>query len=185
MTTIIAGRFEQQSHAQDAVNVLLRSGFSAEEISSFYVNPPGQHDKYPVGGDRDKSPGTEDSSQGTAAGMSTGGLVGAAAGVAAVPLMGPAGPVTGALVGAHIGSLVGTLSKMDEAEETPPIRKSGMFVAVSAREADGEQNAVNSLRAAGALDIERAEGNIVNGDWEDFDPLSAPSFVEIRSEKWA
>ena len=57
MTDIVAGRFEQQTDAQAAVERLLRHGFRRDDVSSFFVNPPGQHARFPVGGDRNVSPG--------------------------------------------------------------------------------------------------------------------------------
>ena len=64
MTVIIAGRFEQQDEVQEAISALQRAGAPPSQISSFYVNPPGQHDMFPIGGDRDESPGAEDSDKG-------------------------------------------------------------------------------------------------------------------------
>src|SRR5690606_36735755 len=57
MATIIAGRFAQQEEVQHAIAALQQAGAPAAQITSFYVNPQGQHDLYPVGGDRDESPG--------------------------------------------------------------------------------------------------------------------------------
>jgi hypothetical protein len=176
MTTIIAGRLEQQSQVQDAIDALRDAGFAEEQITSFYVNPPGQHDQYPLGGDHDKSTGAKHSDRGVAGG----GAIGAAVGVATTPLLGPAGAAAGALVGAHIGSLVGSMSQMDEAEQSLPIRHSGMFVAVCVPEYEEEGHAVEVLRSVGALDLERADGAIIDGDWNDFDPTSAPIFVDFR-----
>lgn len=185
MSTIIAGRFEQQARAQEVVAEMVRTGFSPEQISSFYVNPPGQHDQHPLGGDRDKSPGAKDSPTGTAAGMATGGTVGAAVGAATAPVTGPLGAVTGAFVGGHIGSLVGTLNKMNDngdavQENEMPIRQAGMVVAVSVPEPASEGQAIEVLRTLGAEDIERTEGTIIDGDWKDFDPLSPPALVEDK-----
>lgn len=173
MTMIIAGRFAQQDEGQNAVTELQRSGAPLDQISSFYVNPPGQHDQYPVGGDRDESPGSQDSDKGVAAGVGIGGAIGGTAGLAA----GPLGATTGALVGAYVGSLVGSLSQTDNDADIPPLRKSGVMVAVSVSNAEEEQRAIDTFRAAGGTCIERAQGQIVNGDWVDFDPLSSPRFV--------
>ncbi len=186
MSRIIAGRFEQQSQVQDVIAEMIRNGFSPEQISSFYVNPPGQHNQHPVGGDRDKSPGAKESPAGTAAGMAAGGTVGAVVGAATAPVTGPIGAVTGAFVGAHIGSLVGSLNKMDDngkavEEHEVPIRQAGMVVAVSVPEAASEGQAIEVLRALGAEDIERSEGTIVDGNWKDFDPVSAPALVEDKT----
>jgi hypothetical protein len=177
MTTIIAGRFEQQDEAQQAVVAVQSAGFASDRVTSFYVNPPGQHDLYPVGGDRDESPGAENSDKGTATGLGAGGAVGAAIGVAASPVVGPIGALTGALVGAHIGSLMGSLSRTDEARDIPDMRHSGLLVAVAVNDRNEELRAIDALRAAGGNDLERASGRIVDGDWMDFDPLSAPAYL--------
>lgn len=173
MTVIIAGRFAQQDQVQEAIVALQRAGAPSDQITSFYVNPPGQHDLYPIGGDRNESPGSEDSDKGTAAGLGAGGVIGGAAGAAA----GALGAITGALVGAHIGSLIGSLSVTDENKDIPPLRQAGMLVAVTATSEEEEEKAIATLRAAGATCLERAQGQIVNGDWTDFDPLSSPQFV--------
>src|SRR5262245_66575728 len=112
-TTVIAGRFQLQDEVGHALDELLQAGFARERISSFYVNPSGQHSTYAIGGDREKSPGAEEAGKGIAAGAAAG----AAIGVATLPVLGPVGPVTGGLVGAHVGGLVGTLSKMKEKDE--------------------------------------------------------------------
>jgi hypothetical protein len=177
MATIIAGRFLQQDEVQQAIVAVENAGFVSGRISSFYVNPPGQHDMYPVGGDRDESPGAEDSDKGSAAGIGAGGAVGAAVGAVAMPVMGPVGAITGALVGAHLGSLVGSLSQTEDAENIPDVRHSGMLVAVAVNNPEEEQRAIDALLAAGGNDLERATGQIVDGDWTDFDPLSTPQFI--------
>jgi len=173
MTVIIAGRFAQQDEVEQAIGALQRAGVPSDQISSFYVNPAGQHDLFPIGGDRDESPGSEDSDKGTALGLGAGGIIGGAAGAAA----GPLGAITGALVGAHIGSLVGSLSATNEDKDIPPLRQSGMLVAVSVSSGQEEEKAIDTFRALGATCVERSEGKIVNGDWADFDPLSSPKFV--------
>ncbi len=175
--TIIAARFEQQDEARRAVVALQQAGAPTAQISTFYVNPAGQHDLYPIGGDRDESPGSEDSDKGSAAGMGVGGAVGGAAGLATAPVTGPLGAVVGSLLGAHVGSLVGSLSQTDDAKDIPPTRQAGMLVAVSISSQDEEQRAIDTLRTIGPTHLERAEGQIVEGDWVDFDPLSSPNFI--------
>jgi hypothetical protein len=186
MTNIIAGRFEQQAMVQEAVQEILRAGFSEEQVSTFYLNPPGRHATYKAGGDHQESPGAEDSPKGVAAGATTGGVVGAAAGAATIPVLGPIGPVAGALVGAHVGSLMGSMHEMKddgagaEAAVEPPQRQSGMMVAVATDNAEQEARAIDVLRALHAQDIERAHGTIAHGDWEDFDPTMAPALIDQR-----
>lgn len=187
MTQIIAGHFQLQEQAQHAIHQLIDAGFSEDKICSFYLNPPGQHDLFSIGGDRDKSPGAKESGDSMKRGAATGGVIGTAAGAAGMVAAGPIAPVVGGFVGAHIGSLVGTLSGMKEsgeseqgehgAERAIPQRRSGMIVAVSTEQAPVDENAVDILRSVGADQIERADGTIANGNWEDFDPLATPTLI--------
>jgi len=188
MTTIIAGRFQEQAEADDTIAELLRAGFARERVSTFYCNPAGQHATYPIGGDNDKSPGAKTSDKNTAAGA----VAGAVVGIAATPILGPVGTVTGGLVGAHLGGLVGGLSGMkdkgdvgdhaEDVENAAPIRRSGMMVAVAVPDQEYEDRALQVLRTLGAEDIERAEGTIENGDWSDFDPMAPMELVQYAPE---
>jgi hypothetical protein len=170
MSTIIAGRFQLQDEATHAVDELLVAGYERGGISSFFVNPAGQHDTFPVGGDRDKSPGAEDTGRGAAAG--------AAVGLAAAPVSGPAGPALGGLVGGHLGSLVGTLGATEDSADHPQRRReAGMLVAVEVYGEEQERRAIEVLHRLHADAIERNQGHIRDGDWEDFDPLSPPALI--------
>ena len=83
MTPIIAGRFEQEAQADRAAEALRQQGFAAEDVTVFYLNPPGQHATFPVGGDRDKSHGATHAHSGALKGAAIGGVVGLGVGVAA------------------------------------------------------------------------------------------------------
>jgi hypothetical protein len=174
MSTIIAGHFETQPQVEEALAALERAGFPAERIAWFYVNPPGQHDAYPLGGDHDKSPGAEETDKGVATGIAAG----ATAGVAALPVLGPVGPLLGAYVGSLVGSLAATKEENETAgqESVPPEHRPGLMLAVAV---DGpeQQRAVDVLERAGGSDIEIAEGTIKDGDWIDFDPLAPPRLI--------
>jgi len=184
VSTIIAGRFQQQAAVEEATEELVRAGFARECIASFFVNPPGQHDAYPIGGDHAESAGAHSSRKGVVKGAATGAVVGAAA----TAFLGPIGSVTGALVGAHVGGLMGSLSEMKEQGETGehgedadnavPVRKSGLVLAIAVGDHDNDGHAIQVLRSLGADDIERAQGTIADGDWTDFDPLSTPDLVQ-------
>lgn len=183
MTTIIAGHFQLQEQIDHARAALLEAGYRADRISAFFVNQPGQHDMHELGGDRDESPGAKESPEGLAKGAATGGAIGVAVGAATAPLTGPAGPIVGGLVGAHVGSLYSLSHMKDKGEpeegsheNMAEPRKSGMMIAVALPDGD-EVRAVQLLRDLGAHHIERADGTIVAGDWQDFDPLSLPRFV--------
>jgi hypothetical protein len=186
MSHIIAAHFQQQEQVEHVINQLMNAGFTEDNICSFYLNPAGQHDLYSIGGDRDKSPGAKQSGETMTRGGATGSVIGGAAGAAGIPVAGPIAPAVGALLGAHIGSLIGTLSGMKEADEaddgenhTAALRKSGMMVAVSA-DAKPEDAAIDIFQSMGADQIERAEGTISGGNWEDFDPLSEPELVKKK-----
>lgn len=181
MSTLIAGRFNQQSQAEIASTELLRCGFLSRDLSLFYVNPQGQHDIHPIGGDEDESAGTHHASSGAVIGAAGGIGVGTLVGVATLPVLGPAGPLLGAAVGAYTGSLVGALKKMDKGEERNEVqqnspdgeeaqpRKAGVLLAVAVATPEQRANAIEILSAT-AVEVEEAEGELKNGQWTDFDP---------------
>jgi hypothetical protein len=183
MSTIVAGHFQLQDEADRARRELVGAGFPDDRISGFYVSTPGQHDMTPIGGDNIISPGAKETPEGVAAGTATGGAVGAAIGAVTTPVTGPLGTVVGGLVGAHVGSLY-SFSKMKEKGEqedgganAAEPRKAGMLVAVALSDPSEEGRALDLLRKLGANHIERAEGNIENGDWTDFNPNSLPVLI--------
>jgi phage tail tape-measure protein len=121
-----------------------------------------------------------------AQGATAGAAVGVVAGAATAPLTGPIGAVVGGLVGAHLGSLF-SFSKMKDAGEKEeggraPVenRHAGMLVAVAFDDPGLQEQAVDVLRRLGATQIERASGNIVDGDWADFDPSVPPDIIHFR-----
>jgi hypothetical protein len=183
MSTIIAGHFQLQDEVERARRALVDAGFPGERVSAFYLSQPGQHDLTPIGGDNQQSPGAKESPRGLAQGSAAGAAVGVAVGAATAPITGPAGPIVGGLLGAHVGSLF-SFSKMKEAGEPEeggraPLenRPAGMVVAVAFDDARQEARAVDILRGLGAHHIERARGNIVDGDWADFDPSVPPELL--------
>jgi len=184
MSTIIAGRFQLQDDVDRARSALADAGFDTGRISGFYLSQPGQHDQTPIGGDHIQSPGAKETPEGVVQGVATGGAVGAVVGAATAPVTGPLGAVVGGLVGGHVGSLF-SFSKMKERGESEegsnenrvPPREPGMLVAVAFDDAGMIDRAVDVLRRLGAHHIERAEGNIVDGDWADFDPASRPELI--------
>jgi hypothetical protein len=172
MSMIIAGRFQLQDEVDRARSALVDAGFEADRISGFYLSQPGQHDMTAIGGDNLQSPGAKDTPEGVVQGMATGGAVGVAVGAATSPITGPIGPIVGGLVGGHIGSLF-SFSKMKDRGEP----EEGGENAVAFTDPALEARAVDLLRGLGAHHIERAQGNIVAGDWADFDPSSLPDVI--------
>ncbi|PRB79866.1 hypothetical protein [Pseudomonas sp. MYb185] len=182
MHTIIAGRFELQDQADAALATLRQVGFPNDALAAFYLNPNGQHDIYPIGGDDESSAGARHSGLGAAKGGGIGAAVGAAAGAVTTPIIGPVGIAIGAGVGAYTGSLIGAVSSTDKESdvdeqtgrpsyEQPKVteRAPGVLVAVRVDE-QSQQEAIDALRRSGAADIEQTEGDLRNGQWHDFDP---------------
>lgn len=187
MATIVSGWFETQSRADEAMLALGQEGFEADEFHSFYLAPPGQHSDLPLSdlGDHHHSEGTKESSAGAAKGAAIGGAAGLAAGAVAAAASAPLGPaavVIGAGAGAYIGSLAGGAnasrdSQIEHASREEPIdRPAGAMVSVYT-DRIGEREAIDILRRHGALGIERADGQWIDGKWADFDPHVPPRLV--------
>src|SRR3954466_15792451 len=192
MAQIIAGGFENIVPADAAIERLMQAGISREYICQFRVNPPGMHDQFPIGGDRDESPGAHKTTSGAAIGAAGGGAggrrrgrptppgAGRRAGAAIAPVMGPAGVVAGAAAGAYTASLVGGMgSTSNEAQpEAEEVRPAEALVAVNADAAGvAPEDIVRIFEECGAWQVERAEGMWAEGEWSDFDPLTMPHLV--------
>ena len=189
MTTIIAGRFETQAEADRAAEALAAAGFGPDEHTTFFLNPPGQHSQYPIGGDAHHDEGTKDSgpkatavaAAGSVAGLALGTVTGAALGE---PGFTVAGAIAGAGIGGYVGALAGGLTGSRAGDpdaasiEEPVERAAGMMVAVRADREGAEADALRVLRAQGAVEIERAQGEWRDGSWVDFDPRRPPQFIE-------
>jgi hypothetical protein len=194
MNTIIAGRFEEQARADQAVTALGEAGFPTSQTATFFVNPPGQHDRHGTTDDPDASAGAHHAGGGAVLGAAAGTGVGAVVGLATLPVLGPVAGLAGVAVGAYVGSLAGALEQMNDPagvaghatpasadrDEVPP-RKSGMLVAVDVTSSAEQSTAIEVLRMQGAADIERAQGNITRSHWNDFDPLRAPTLISITA----
>lgn len=180
MTTIIAGGFDVYSKTQAALQRLRAAGIADENLCEFRINPAGEHDQTPIGGDHHKSLGAKDAEGGATKGAAIGAVIGTAAGIVAAPLLGPAGIVAGAGVGGYTGSLVGSLNEVSH--EAQPghdeVRPAEAMIAVNA---DGgsvsAQEIVRILEECGAHQVEEAEGLWADGEWKDFDPTGRPHIV--------
>src|SRR5918912_2795392 len=93
MSRIVCGRFDRTLDADAALEALKREGFSRNEVDAFYVGPPGQNARAPIGGDAHASEGARK------------------AGVAAA---------IGAAIGLVVGLLVGLLGAIDLGRVTVP-----------------------------------------------------------------
>ena len=193
MANIIAARVQTQQRADDLMQQLQTRGITASDMQAFYVNPPGQHDLHPIGGDVDADTGTQKSGVGQAAGVAAGAAAGRAAGAvvgAAMPPLAPILAVAMAGVGAHVGGMAGALSSTRTSDEekretetsTPDheavdMRRGGMMLAVRVDPAT-EKTVVEVLRADAVEDLERADGDWQDGQWVDFNPLQPPRKID-------
>ena len=180
MTTIIAGGFDVYSKTQAALQRLRDAGIAEDNICEFRVNPAGEHDQTPIGGDRMKSPGAKDAEEGAGKGVGIGAVAGAAAGIALTPLLGPAGIVAGAGVGGYTGSLVGAMNetKKEGRPDHEDVRPAEAMVAVNVDAAGvSADEVVRIFEECGAQQIEQAQGTWIDGEWADFDPVSRPQLI--------
>lgn len=172
MSRIIAGEFSTQAEAETAQEALRAAGFGESDISIFFNNAPGQHGELPTGGDERADPQARDAGKGAV----TGAAIGAGLGLAALTA-GPAGLAV-AGVAAYVGSLAGTARAMEDQPGGALQRPAGVIVAVNASAEGREADAIRVLRDQDADNLERADGVWENGDWADFDPVSAPQLVD-------
>jgi hypothetical protein len=185
METILAGRFDTSEQAQHAVEHLIAKGFRHDDATTFFVNPPGQHAQFPVGGDQYSDANSTNADAGAIAGAAVGGAAGVAAALA-VPGLGAALALGVIGVCAYTGSLAGALARLgqrDAADTTDasPGRPAGMLVAVRVASQRAEDIALDVLHQEGALDIERKQGVWDAGEWKDFDPVAPPALVDEQA----
>ena len=185
MSMIIAGGFSTITDAEAAVARLLELGVTRDHMCKYRVNPAGEHNALPAGGDHDASAGARNAHTGAVKGAAIGAAVGLAAGAAATPLLGPAGVAAGIGIGAYTGSLLGSLKSID-AEVQPgrdTVRPAETLLAVNADEAPiPEADIVRTFEECGALQVERAYGEWTDGEWTDFDPLVPPNLIGGREK---
>jgi hypothetical protein len=196
MATIIAGRVETQQRADELMAELQSRGVAPGDMQAFYVNPPGQHGAYPIGGDVNADTGTEEASMGQASGIAAGAAAGLAAGAvagAAIPPLAPILAVALAGVGAHVGGMAGALAStrpVDEEkretetrkpdEDAAHMRRGGMTLAVRV-DSITERTVIDVMAAAAVEDLERAEGDWQDGQWVDFDPLKPVQKIGVEN----
>ena len=174
MPVIIAGQFDTFVQATAASDALREAAFAPGSIAVFFNNAPGAHDAFPVGGDENADPGARNAHVGAAAGAA----VGAAAGLVAAAVA-PLAVAAVATTAAYVGALAGGVNGAHEpaTPQEPARRPAGVMVAIALPDSAGEAMAVAALRRCGARNIERAEGNVRDGRWIDFDPVSPPHLV--------
>ena len=181
MATILSGQFDDFESAERLVSELHSLGVESEDIQQFVLNAPGQHDRYPIGGDEDADPAARGGENGATVGAMLGGAAGVAIGAAAIPVLGPAAAVAGLAVGAYTGSFAGALNAMGPATESTDAnvvpRPAGVRVAVNVPTPERRHQVLDSFVRHHARSIEEAHGTWSNGAWIDFDPVSIPRWV--------
>lgn len=111
MTLIVAARFESWESAGIAANHLNEKGIPDEALHTFYVNAPGAHDQFSVGGDQTADVDARGAQFGAVAGAAVLGLAGAST-FALLSLTFDASVyiiILAAGIGAYLGSLIGAL----------------------------------------------------------------------------
>jgi len=186
MALIVAARFTTFDQAQSAARALFANGFAEDDVHIFYVNMAGAHGAYPIGGDRPADPDAGPAQYGALLGGAGLGLIGAVVGGLIASAMGltPLAVLAVAGVGAYIGSLMGALFVVGKRKpgsaprasgqpDHPEARHAGVLLALHT-DLTREGDACRLLRAAGGVDVERANGRWQDGHWVDFDPLQPP-----------
>lgn len=171
MARIVAGRFDRSVDADAALDALGRDGFSRAEVDAFYVGPPGQNARTPIGGDTQSDAGSR--------GAGRAGVIGAAIGAVAGLIIGALIGFNEALFACGLGALVGAFagvmtslhggSRREASPQHPVESRGGRMIAVRVDRSGSEALAVNALRAHNARDVGRTEGEWRDG-WRDFDP---------------
>lgn len=187
MSLIVAARFQTFDQAELAARSLFAHGFSEDDVHTFYVNTAGEHDRYPLGGDRVADPDSQGAQWGAVIGAACIGLVFAVVCGAVAWRISGSGPaiIAAAGVGAYIGSLWGALwvvgrhsrrriNAPSPIDAPPEVRPAGVLLALHITR-DREDEACGLLRDAGGKQIERAHGRWQGGKWQDFDPLEPPN----------
>lgn len=183
MSLIVAGRFDTFEAGERTAQILFAKGFVEDDVTLFFVNPRGRHHQLAGGGDQHTDAGAENAPAGATKGITVGAAVGALGSAAVVYFV--HWPfyyfLIAAGIGAYIGSLGGAMAqthtKGHDAKaavpEAPPVRESGVLLAVHVSEAT-RPLALATMRQAGALEVERANGLWANGHWSDFNPVTPP-----------
>ncbi|HLR14091.1 MAG TPA: hypothetical protein VK104_10800 [Burkholderiaceae bacterium] len=187
MSVIVAARFDTFDHARDAAKALTGSGVQADELHTFYVDPPNYSARPAPGGHGVHDPTPVNATRGAMGGAALLGVAGAVVGaLIGFGIWRSLLPVAlGAGIGAYLGSLLGSLSLLGQKHSTrtssalsdlketdSSVRPSGVLLAVRT-DAEHVETIAAALRQHGGIEVERAEGHWEDGEWKDFDPLAA------------
>lgn len=172
MATIIVGYFNAVGQLEAATNSLMNEGLTSADMAYYYLNPPGAHGLYKLGGDAFNDEGAAEAGKTATKGAAAGGVVGLAIG----SIGGPFGALAGAGAGAYIGALMGALQKLEDPKpddatiEHPAEPPPGPLLAVRLIQPDENARIVRVLRDFGAIRVDQTIGEWEDGNWVDFDP---------------
>ncbi|APD12271.1 hypothetical protein [Pandoraea sputorum] len=176
MAMIVAGRFTTFDQANLVASRLYDRSFRPSDVSVFFLNPTGQHARFPMGGDVDADAAARPASRGAAQGVVAGGAFGLAMGALLYVAIWRFWlvPVVGMMAGAYLGAFLGALRRMQSRERVSArqagMRDAGVMLATHVSESTAD-TAIAVLRDAGAAEIEQANGVWEGGEWRDFDPV--------------
>ncbi|MEO8756036.1 MAG: hypothetical protein ABI624_25535, partial [Casimicrobiaceae bacterium] len=174
------GQFDDFETAGTVVEELLAQGLADEDMETYALNAPGQHARFPMGGDEDADRSATGGGNGAVAGAALGGAAGLALGAAAIPVVGPIAVAAGLAVGAYAGSFAGAVNAMGELSPRNeiPLRPAGVRVVAHVPTDEKRDRVIAAFRRHDARSIEEADGLWRDGTWVDFDPVSVPSWLE-------
>jgi hypothetical protein len=180
MASILSGQFDDFATAHAVVDELRTLGMSDKDIEIFVLNPPGQHARFPIGGDEDADHSARGGETGAVKGAALGGAAGLAVGAAAIPVVGPIAAAAGLAVGAYAGALAGAVKTMGEPHPHPeiPPRPAGVRVVAHVPTRQHRECVLATFERHHARSIEEAEGTWRDGSWVDFDPVSVPRWIK-------
>lgn len=179
MAMIVAGRFTTFDEAEGGARHLYERAFGQDDVSIFFLNPGGQHARFPIGGDVYADTAAKPGGRGAMIGATCGLLIGFVAGLIVYALGARYWFMVAscALAGAYLGAFGGALGRMrgEQAEGKGTLAQSETGVILAARVTRDTANAAEDvLRATGAESIECVEGDWQDGRWRDFDPVRRP-----------
>jgi hypothetical protein len=178
MASILSGQFDDFEGARAVVEELLTLGMAEEDIDTYALNAPGQHDLFPIGGDEDADRSARGGEHGAVKGAALGGAAGLALGAAAIPVVGPIAAAAGLAVGAYTGAFAGAVKTMGDEPVRIPQRPAGVRVVAHIPTSRHRDCVLSTFRRHAARSIEEAEGTWHDGSWSDFDPVTVPHWIE-------
>jgi hypothetical protein len=183
---ILCGQFNDFERAELVQDELRLLGLPREAMGQFALNAPGQHDRFPLGGDEDADRGARRGDHGALTGAALGAVAGGALGVAAIPVAGPLAAAAVMAVGAYSGSLAGALREMGNKDGQPRgqviARPAGVRVAAVVPSPDDSPRILDVFTRNHVISVEESDGTWRDGSWVDFDPTSAPHWIKAPAK---